>query len=286
MNKHWRVAILGILLLAALPLVSWADADWQVLQTIELKDRPLDMVVSDTNNQVYVLTDRGQILIYGSNGDLRATIDVGKGADRMQAGPREDILFLLNRKKSTIQMISISVSENIPIEGAPFKGLPDAPVTIVVFSDFQCPYCSRLVPVLQEVFEKNPRGVKIVFKQFPLRSHKFATKAALASIAAQVQGKFWECHDLLFENFNRLDDAKIEEIRAQLKLDPEKFQKIMDDPETMDVIDGDIRDGQQAGVRGTPTIFVDGKRLQDRSMRGFQQAIEKALRDAKRSARL
>ena len=284
MKKHWRVAILGILLLAALPLVSWADADWQVLQTLQLKDRPLDMVVSDTNNQVYVLTDRGQILIYSSNGDLRATIDVGKGADRMQAGPREDILFLLNRKKSTIQMISISVSENIPIEGAPFKGLPDAPVTIVVFSDFQCPYCSRLVPVLQEVFEKNPRDVKIVFKQFPLRSHKFATKAALTSIAAQ--GKFWECHDLLFENFNRLDDAKIEEIRAQLKLDPEKFQKAMDDPETMDVINSDVRDGQQAGVRGTPTIFVDGKRLQDRSMRGFQQAIEKALRDAKRSARL
>jgi hypothetical protein len=137
MKKPWRAVIFGILLLAALPLVSWADADWQVLQTMELKDRPLDMVVSDTNNQVYVLTDRGQILIYGSNGDLKATIDVGKGADRMQAGPREDILFLLNRKNSTIQMISISVSENIPIEGAPFKGRVDAPVVIAVFSDFQ-----------------------------------------------------------------------------------------------------------------------------------------------------
>lgn len=285
MKRAGRAVVLGLLLLVALPLMSWADADWQVLQTLELKDRPLDMVVSDTNNQLYILTDRGQILIYGSNGDLRATIDVGKGAERMQAGPRDDILFLLNRKNSTIQMISISVSENIPIEGAPFKGLPDAPVTIVVFSDFQCPYCSRLALVLQEVFEKNPRDVKIVFKQFPLRSHKFATKAAQATIAAQAQGKFWEFHDLLFENFNRLDDAKIEEIRTQLHLDPEKFQKVVDAPDTMEVIKNDIRDGQQAGVRGTPTIFVDGKRLQDRSIHGFQQAIEKALQEGKRSAR-
>jgi protein-disulfide isomerase len=141
------------------------------------------------------------------------------------------------------------------------------------------------VPVLEQVLEKNPQDVKVVFKQFPLRSHKFATKAAQATIAAQAQGKFWEFHDLLFENFNRLDDGKIEEIRAQLNLDAEKFKKVMEDPATMAVIDGDIRDGQQAGVRGTPTIFVDGKRLQDRSIRGFQQAVEKALSDRKRSAR-
>ena len=133
------------------------------------------------------------------------------------------------------------------------------------------------------MLEQYPQQVKVSFKQFPLRNHRYAFKAAQATIAARAQGKFWEFHDLAFENYNRLDDAKIDEIRAQLTLDKDLFQAEMLAPHTTAQINADIRDGKQAGVRGTPTVFVNGKLLKDKSMRGFQQAIDNSL--GKRAAK-
>ncbi len=134
-----------------------------------------------------------------------------------------------------------------------------------------------MTPVLEQVLEQYPRRVKIAFKHFPLRNHKYALQAAQASIAARAQGKFWEFHDRLFQNYNRLNEAKITEIRDQLGLDPKRFARDMLAAETQNRIRDDLREGQQAGVRGTPTIFINGRRLADRSLRGFKQAIDEAL---------
>ena len=129
------------------------------------------------------------------------------------------------------------------------------------------------------MLENFPNQVKLVFKNFPLiRNHKFAMPAAIAALAAEKQGKFWEFHDLLFKDYSHLNEEKIKEIAQQLKLNMEKFEKDRKDPQIMAMINRDIAEGNLAGVRGTPTVFINGRLLRNRSMAGFQELIEKALK--------
>lgn len=134
------------------------------------------------------------------------------------------------------------------------------------------------MPVLEQVLEKNPNQVKLVFKNFPLRNHKSAMPAAIAALAAEKQGKFWEFHDLLFKDYNRLNEQKIKEIAQQLNLDMEKFEKERKDPRIRAMINRDVSEGNRAGVRGTPTVFINGRLLRNRNPAGFQELIEKALK--------
>jgi protein-disulfide isomerase len=134
------------------------------------------------------------------------------------------------------------------------------------------------VPVLEQVLENNPKNVRLVFKNFPLNSHKFAMKAAAAALAAESYGKFWEFHDLLFKNYNNINDEKIRTIALGLGFDVRGFELKMNDQEVQSRIRQDMHDGTQAGVRGTPTIFVNGKQLRDRSLQGFQTAIDEEMR--------
>ncbi|NIS70071.1 MAG: thioredoxin domain-containing protein [Proteobacteria bacterium] len=131
--------------------------------------------------------------------------------------------------------------------------------------------------MLEQVLEKNPDKVKLVFKNFPLRNHKFAMPAAIAALAAERQGKFWEFHDLLFKDYNRLNEEKVKEIAQRLNLDMEKFEKDRKDPQIRAMINRDVSEGNRAGVRGTPTVFINGRLLRNRSPAGFQKLIEKAL---------
>ena len=119
--------------------------------------------------------------------------------------------------------------------------------------------------------------MKLVFKNFPLRNHKFARPAAIAALAANKQGKFWELHDQLYENYNRLSEQKIREIAQQVGLDMEKLDKDIEDPKLKAIVERDFQEGAKAGVRGIPTIFVNGRLLRNRSFQGFQAAIEKEL---------
>ena len=135
------------------------------------------------------------------------------------------------------------------------------------------------MPVLEQVLGKNPNQVKLVFKNFPIRNHKFAMPAAIAALAAEKQGKFWEFHDLLFKDYNRLNEQKVNEIARQLNLDMEKFEKDRKDPRIRAMINRDLAEGNRAGVRGTPTIFINGRLLRNRSPGGFQELIEKALKN-------
>jgi protein-disulfide isomerase len=140
------------------------------------------------------------------------------------------------------------------------------------------------VPVFEQVLEKYPEDVKLVFKNFPLRNHKFAMKAAVAALAAESQGKFWEFHDLLFENYNKLNDQKIQEIALAVGLNPEEYEKQKKDAAIERRVKQDLSDGRRAGVRGTPTIFINGIRLRDRSLKGFQAAIDKQLQKLGKTA--
>lgn len=134
------------------------------------------------------------------------------------------------------------------------------------------------------MLEQNKGKVKIVFKNFPLRRHKYAVKAAKAALAAERQGKFWQFHDRLFFNYNRINDDKIREIATGLRLDQTEFKKQMNSTQIMSRIEGDILEGTQAGVKSVPAIFINGRLLRNRTLKAFQILIDKELKKLKKAA--
>ena len=118
-------------------------------------------------------------------------------------------------------------------------------------------------------------------KQFPLSIHNYARKAAVAALAAEKQGKFWEMHHNLFANQKDLSDAKVESIARGLGLNIQQFNQDLKDPAIGSLIDRDMNSAMQANVQGTPTIFVNGRLLTQRSLAGFEQAVEVELRRGK-----
>jgi protein-disulfide isomerase len=166
----------------------------------------------------------------------------------------------------------------IPLTNAPVRGADTAKVTVVEFADYQCPFCGQAESLMKQVLEAYPKDVRLVYKQFPLTTiHPQAMPAAKAALAAGRQGKYWEMHDLLFENQRQLGPDKYTEFAEKLALDVPQFQKDMESPEVLAQINRDIQDGKAADVRGTPTLFVNGKRLMNRSFDGFRQMIDAAL---------
>lgn len=131
------------------------------------------------------------------------------------------------------------------------------------------------------MIEKNRDKVKLVSKNMPLSMHKYARSAAAAALAADSMGKFWEFHEALYKNMSKLSDEKVSEIAMSLQLDPDKILKNMKSKEIQDKIDKDIRDAEEAGVRGTPAIFINGKQLRDHTIEGFQDMINAQLQRLK-----
>jgi protein-disulfide isomerase len=167
----------------------------------------------------------------------------------------------------------------IPVAGSPVTGPMDAAVTIVEFSDFQCPYCIQAVPELEAMLKVYPKQVKLIFKEFPLEIHSDAYRAATAALAAQKQGKFWEMHYALFDHHDNLSLQSILKIAQDLKLDIPRLQKDMESKEIHDVVAKDLQDGTTAGVEGTPTIFVNGQRYNGKiQLAQLRQLVEAELK--------
>lgn len=148
----------------------------------------------------------------------------------------------------------------IPTLGAPVLGPPSARITLVEFSDFQCPYCSKAVLQIAATLKAYPNDVRLIFKQYPLDSHPQAPISASASLAAHAQGKFWPMHDVLFANRPRLSRASILEWAKDLGLDMKRFTADMDSESIKKTVLRDQADGDKAGVEGTPTLFINGQK--------------------------
>lgn len=146
----------------------------------------------------------------------------------------------------------------IEIGNSPVKGPADAKITIIEFSDFQCPYCKRGKDNMEKVMEMYPKDVKIVFKQLPLGFHQQATPAAKAALAAGKQGKFWEMHDKLFDNQGKLSDSFYEETAKELGLDMTKFKADVASDEIAQQIKDESALASKVGISGTPGFFVNG----------------------------
>jgi len=150
----------------------------------------------------------------------------------------------------------------IPVEGSPISGAPDALVTLVEFSDYQCPFCSRAHATIQQVQRDYGSRLRVVMKEFPLTTiHPMARGAALAALAAGAQGKYWEMHDKLFANQRALDPASLEGYARELGLDLVRFKADLASPRSAEVIERDVDLGSGVGVSGTPAVFINGRRL-------------------------
>jgi protein-disulfide isomerase len=157
----------------------------------------------------------------------------------------------------------------VRVDGRPLKGPESAPVTLVEFSDFQCPYCSTMSANIRQVLEKYGKQVRLVFRQFPLTQiHNNAQKAAEAGFCAADAGKFWEMHDLMFQSQDKLSDADLVAKAVSLSLDEKTFGACLSSGRYAAKVKEDLMEGVRLGVTGTPSLFVNGRPL------GGVQSIE------------
>ena len=168
---------------------------------------------------------------------------------------------------------------DLSIEGAPVRGPEDAPITIVEFSDFQCPFCSRVHPTLERLLTTYPQSVRLVFKHNPLPMHPESPLAHRASIAAAEQGKFWEMHDMIFSNIRDVSRGTLMSYARELNLDLAKFTSDLDSDEVRSLLDLDIAESARLGVSGTPMFFINGKIVSGaQPFENFQAIVEREIR--------
>ena len=280
-SKKLCSLVVGLgLLLPALP----ARAAVETTTVLSLKSAasPVDTAASADGRWFFILTDKGQVEIYEANGTLKETIKLEAPADRIAVSPTGEQLYLTDKASAATTVVALSFVQEINTTGAPFKGPEKAPVVLALFSDFQCPYCARVTPLLDQVLKEYPTEVKVVFKNFPLQSHQLAIPAAMAAMAAHRQGKFWEMHDKIFANSSSLGPEKFSEFAKAIGLNMEQFAKDSSDPVLQMQVKADLDNGVKADVRGTPTIFVNGRRLNERGLEGIKALIDAELKKVKK----
>jgi protein-disulfide isomerase len=188
------------------------------------------------------------------------------------------ILVLSTSSLVAAQIPAAGTSQDAGADTNRLRGNPKAPVTILEFSDFQCPYCQRVEPKLKELLEKYDGQVRVEYRDYPLPFHPDAELAAEASRCAAEQGKFWEYHDLLLANPSMLKESGLIELAGKLGLDDNLFTSCLTSRKFRSQVQSDYMEGQKAGVRGTPAFFINGIFLDgDQPIAEFSRVIEGEL---------
>jgi protein-disulfide isomerase len=180
-------------------------------------------------------------------------------ARELQEGKSPDTIRAELKRRMNEAPPLLDEAVSIPIDGAPSRGPANAKITLVEFSDFQCPYCAVAVASLNNILAKHSADVRLVFKQFPLDIHSQAAYAAEAALAAHAQGKFWPLHDKMYANFRNLSPDRINEWAKELGLDMVRFYMDMKSGKYKPIVEKELEQGEKAGVLGTPTVFINGK---------------------------
>ena len=181
------------------------------------------------------------------------------------------------RERANVEILLEPVRIQVAAEG-PSKGPANAAVTIIEFSDFQCPYCKRASPIMEEVLAQFPQDVRLVYRHLPLQSHSRARPAAQASVCADAQGRFWEYHDALFENPRALSDEDLVRYAGEVGLDVQSFETCLAGTESGDKVTRDAEAARSAGISSTPSFLVNGVLVSGaKPAAAFIEVIEKEL---------
>ncbi len=190
--------------------------------------------------------------------------------------------FFANRNQSAGKSNIVPVEQSRLLrEGGPSTGYSDAQITVVEFGDFQCPACGAVHPIMKQLRQEyTDASIRFVFRHFPLPQHQYAALAAQAAETAHAQGKFWEYHDMLFENQQSLNREDLEHYAQTVGLDVEAFKKALDENTYKDTVQQDVSTGRSVGIQGTPTIFINGVPYEGQyTLEGFQAVINSALQN-------
>jgi predicted DsbA family dithiol-disulfide isomerase len=198
---------------------------------------------------------------------------------------REGLFSRLEAEHHVVRILE-PLRYNVNAAGRPSRGPASAPVLLVLFSDFECPHCRRFGETMKEVLKQYGDKVRLVFRQFPLTNiHANAERAAEASLCADAQGRFWEMHDLLFQNQSSLRDEDLKSRASKLGLDVAAFNSCLDSKRYGGSINEDVRAASAAGVEGTPALFINGRFLYgSRSKEEVTEIIDEELAKKSTSA--
>jgi protein-disulfide isomerase len=182
------------------------------------------------------------------------------------------------KAKTTVTILLDPPRFEVADGGRPARGSAKAPIELIEFSDFQCPFCQRANPTVEQVLKTYGDRIKFVYRHFPLPNHPNARPAAEASACAEAQGKFWEYHDRLFANATKLADADLKAHAAAIGLDTGTFNTCFDNHQQKPGVDKDIADAEAVGVTGTPAFFVNGRSIEGaQPFDAFKRVIDEEL---------
>ncbi|MFH1985470.1 MAG: thioredoxin domain-containing protein [Pseudomonadota bacterium] len=267
----------GVIFLAA---PAGAEVELFSLETVALNSPPVDVAASIDGKIVYILTGKTVMIYDIERKAVVREVALSRAYDRIDVA-LGDLMVLTATVDKRMEIMRIDDIQPIVTDNRPFKGPADAPVTIAVFDDYQCPYCARLEPLLEKISKQFPKEVKLVIKHYPLTNiHKHAFSAAVAALAAHRQGKFWEFHSEVFKHFKDLDEDKINQSAVAIGLNMDRFQKDRKDKALQDMVAADMNNGQQIGVKGTPTIYINGVQMRGRSEEALVEQIQSELKKA------
>jgi protein-disulfide isomerase len=230
-------------------------------------DRPT-LVEKEITSKITPVTDADVLSWYAANqarvqgasiDQVRQPIRAFLTEERMQT-IREAYLGTL-KAKTSVRLMLDPPRQNVAAANSPSKGSTSAPIELVEFSDFQCPFCLRATPTVTQVLNTYGDRIHFVYRHYPLPNHPNARPAAEAAACAAEQGKFWQYHDALFANPSKLGNADLKQHAADLGLDTAKFDSCVDTHKTKTVVDTDTQAGEEAGVNGTPAFFINGRMI-------------------------
>ncbi|MCX8042764.1 MAG: thioredoxin domain-containing protein [Desulfobacterota bacterium] len=254
-----------------------AEVQWSILGTLQLDDTPKDIMLSRDGATAYVLTERSILLVSLQEKKVVEQIPLSESFQHIALSADESVLYLTQQNSRQITMLQVSRIYDIDIGKSPVIGNPKAPVSVVAFLDFQCPYCARVYPTLKQLCEKYPSDVKLIIKHYPLPMHRFAEHAAKAALAAAKQKKYDKLSEILFSNFQNINEQTITTYAQSAGLDMNKFTKDMADTSIADILREDRDLAQKLQVRAVPTLFVNGMLAKARSLEALSQMVDGAL---------
>jgi protein-disulfide isomerase len=281
MNKQTR--LLCALLCALCALIASASLAHAKMKfdtrDIQLADTPKDIILSQSGSTAYILCQKSIIIYAIQEAKVTDNITLTKAYSRIALSPDETTLYLTSQDLPQVTVMQFI--NTIEIGKSPIIGNAKARVTVTAFLDYQCPFCAKVYPVLQELLKKYPNDVKLVIKQYPLPMHQFAQKASLAALAAAKQNKFEKVTELFFTNFSTLNDDNIRKYLQEAGVDMPKYEKDLPGPDLKEILDQDLQAGKQVRVRGVPAVFINGVKEKGRSLEAYSQMVEEELKKKK-----